>query len=343
MLYGHRKISFLNLPTPLEYMSNLSRELGISLYFKRDDLTGPGGGGNKLRKLEYLLGDAKEKGATALITVGAPQTNHGRLTAAVAAKFGMKCTIIAMGEYPGELSANLLLDRMMDSRVIFVRPGKGEDTEETQAAAVRKAEEEYRAAGEVPYFIPMGGSNEIGSLGYYQCAMEIDAQRAELGLENPRVVTAVGSMGTYMGLYSGIRNEDLPLRLTGISVLPQGKPEANALAYYERCRKLLGLEAQGRISDFDITEKYHCGGYNNPVRQVREAIYYVARKEGQILDPCYTGKAFNGLLQMLKNKEIGHGETVIFIHTGGMPGIYAAGHRLFMEEELTEGMFDHRR
>ena len=162
MLFGHEKVEILHLPTPLEHLNNVSEDLGINVYCKRDDLTNLATGGNKLRKLEYFLKDAQDKGATMLITEGGAQTNHGRLTAAVAAKFGLKCAIITADEYPGEISANLLLDGMLGCPVYFVK-----DMETGKRAVIDK----YTAEGEKVYYVTMGGSNEIGMLGYVECAM----------------------------------------------------------------------------------------------------------------------------------------------------------------------------
>ena len=347
MLFGHEKISFLHLPTPLERLDNLSAELGINLYIKRDDLTPLAMGGNKLRKLEYFLADAKKKGATMLLTVGGAQTNHGRLTCAVARKYGMKGAIVCVDEYPGELSANLLLDGMMGCDVWLKKSDSSGSKSEKQLLdeTVAEVTARYEAQGEKVYFIPMGGSNELGILGYYECAVEIAGQLAEAGIaadtrKLPRVITTVGSMGTYMGLFTGIRMEQLPLHLTGIGIMPYGKGIRRfAKSYFDRvcafynfdCGK--GAAAGICEEDFDISDEYDRGAYNNPCKEVREAMYLAAEKEALILDPCYTGKCFAGLVEMVKNGEIAQGETVIFLHTGGAPGINTPFHRIEIEKE----------
>ncbi len=338
MLLGHEKISFMHLPTPLEFMPAISKDLGINLYVKRDDLTGLGTGGNKLRKLEYFLYEAKKNGATALVTVGGPQTNHGRLTAAVAAKFGLKCTIVAVGEYPGEISANILLDCMMGCEVYLVQADGDASDDELEARAVKETMDKYKAAGDVPYFIPMGGSNELGILGYYECAVEITEQAKELKLTDPRIICTVGSEGTYMGLFIGLKDTNSPIRLTGVAISTSHEPDPGARAkkYFDQCKEYFNLSWNAEHDDFDMTNKYHCGAYNNPVKEVREAMYYMARKEALILDPCYTGKCFYGLLEMVKNGEIKKGENIIFIHTGGTAGINGPTHRSAMEAELKE-------
>lgn len=339
MALNRQKISFLNLPTPLQFLPHVSEDLGISLYMKRDDLTDPGMGGNKLRKLEYYLFDARAKGATTLITVGGAQTNHGRLTASVAAKFGFKCGIVAIDDYPGEVSSNLLLDRIMGAEVFLSKPQKGIPYEEKLAEAVHRIRSQYEAAGEIVYYIPMGGSGEVGVPGYYDCAMELANQTAALGFSTCKLYVSVGSMGTYMGLFTGIRNEGLALQLEGIAIAPFYKdPAGHALEYYQKVRKYYNLENQAALSDFHIRNEYTFGAYNNPVKEVREAIYYMARKEGILLDPCYTGKAFCGLLDLVKKGEIPRGETVIFLHTGGQPGLNGPNHRQAMESELLDGI-----
>lgn len=335
MLLGREKIDFLYLPTPLEYLANISEDLGINLYIKRDDLTPLAMGGNKLRKLEYLLKDAKDQGCTFLLTVGGAQTNHGRLTMAVARKYGMRGAIVCVDEYPGELSANLLLDGLMGCDVYLKKEdgihSSGRLMHET-VAEVTAAEE---AKGEKVYYIPLGGSNELGILGYYECAQELAKQVKETGIGGCRVICPVGSMGTYMGMQVGIHNEKLPMHLTGISIMPRPDAVKEAEEYFARCRSFYGddLKLEIKPEDWDIRCDYDGGAYNNPLKEVRDAIYYMAEKEALILDPCYTGKAFAGLLQMVKDGKIARGENVVFMHTGGSPGISTPFHRIEMEKE----------
>ena len=340
MLLGHEKEYLLHLPTPLEYLPSVSADLGIELYIKRDDLTPLAMGGNKLRKLEYLLKDALNKDATLLLTVGGIQTNHGRLTCAAARKYGLKGAIAAVGDYPDEISANLLLDGMMGSDVWIRKPEEGRSEDELLDETVKKVTAQYEADGEKVYFIPMGGSNELGALGYYECALEIASQIRGTDLEGCRLVSTVGSMGTYMGLFCAIHNEDLPMHLTGISILLYDDIKQYASDYYQRVSNYLGLEMAACANDFDLVTDYDRGAYNNPCREVREAMYYMAEKEAIILDPCYTGKAFAGLLEMVKEGRIKQGEKVVFLHTGGTPGIYTPHHRIEIEKE--RGSFIHR-
>lgn len=335
MLLGHEKTSFLNLPTPIDYLKNISEDLGVDFYLKRDDLTLLGTGGNKLRKLEYFLKDAKDKGATMLITEGGAQTNHGRLTAAVAARYGLKCAIVTTDPYPGEISANLILDGIMGCDVYMVQNVKAPEGTDPRDIAMEKIAKQYEAKGETVYKIPVGGSNDLGALGYYECAVEMAKQTQELEIADPHIFVTVGSMGTYIGLAAAQLNEKLPFRLTGIAIepFPNGATK-EALEYYNGVKDFFGLTYEAKEDDFDINCDYDRGAYNNPVKEVREAIYYAGRKEGIILDPCYTGKTFAGVLDMARSGLIEKGEKVLMIHTGGIPGIYTKHHRVEFEKEL---------
>ena len=317
MLFGHEKTEILHLPTPLEHLKNVSEDLGINVYCKRDDLTNLATGGNKLRKLEYFLKDAQDKGATMLITEGGAQTNHGRLTAAVAAKY-------------------LLLDGMLGCNVHFVK-----DMETGRQAVI----DEYTAKGEKVYYVPMGGSNELGILGYAECASELDAQAKEMGIDDAEIYVTVGSMSTYMGLLIGLKECGSSLRVKGVNVLPYSENAADekgneaalreALSdYYKRICEFYGRDFNVFPDDFDITTSYIHGAYNNAVEEVREVMYYLARKEAIIIDPCYTGKTFEAIVDRAKRGDIKQGTNVIFMHTGGLPGIYTLHHRVEFEREL---------
>lgn len=335
MTFGKSKISFLQLPTPLERLDNLSEELGINFYMKRDDMTSIGGGGNKLRKLEYFVAEAKKQNATTLLTVGGAQTNHGRLTAAVAAKFGFKSAIVTTDDYPGEISANLLLDGFLGCSVYFKPMFK-------LSEAVEIVKNELESAGEKVYFIPLGGSDPLGALGYYDCGIELAKQFRNIGFKRPRVFVTAGSLGTYLGLELARLNRRLSFDLTGISVLPR---KVTAAEYGEKMfgeifstyfGKLgFNIDVSPKATQLDINENYTFGAYNNEVHEVRKAIYLIARKEGIFLDPCYTGKTFYGILDMVKNGGIEQGSDIVMIHTGGFPGNYAAHHRIEMENELS--------
>ncbi|MFL0198511.1 1-aminocyclopropane-1-carboxylate deaminase/D-cysteine desulfhydrase [Clostridium sp. WILCCON 0269] len=335
MLVKREKISFLGLqPTPLNYLPTLSKELGVELFIKRDDLTLFGAGGNKLRKLEYILYDAIQKGATTLLTVGGVQTNHGRQTAAVAAKYGMKCVIVCVDEYPGEISGNILLDGILNAEIVM-KKNDGRDKDVQLAETVAAVKTRYEDVGETVYEIPLGGSEVVGMMGYYECAVEITAQAKKLGIEDATVITGVGSMGTYLGLYCGFKNESSPLGLIGIAILPfTDYHDKRIVEYFEQVKKEYNLSIDACRKDFNIETGYTRGAYNNLDSTVRQAIYRMARAEAILLDPCYTGKVFAGVLDMIEEGQINRGEKIILHHTGGMPGLYTKHHRVEFEKEL---------
>lgn len=337
MSFNVNKLNIL-YETPIEYMPSISRELGIEFYLKRDDLTPLGAGGNKLRKLEYLVQDAMDKGATMLITVGGGQTNHGRQTAAMAAKYGMKCAILAVDEYPGELTANMLLDRLFGCE-LYIKTPDGRPGSVQLNELIENVTAEYEAKGEKVYFIPMGGSNVLGALGYYDCALELDRQAKEMGLEGARVIDTVGSMGTFAGLYLGLKDIRSSLHLTGIAIMPfNEKSIKNLEQYIKDVKDTYGMDAEVKPDDIDLETGYVRGGYNLPSEEVRKAVGLMASKEGILMDPCYTGKAFAGIVDMVREGKIKQGEKVIFIHTGGMPGLYTPAHRVEFEKELMDGV-----
>lgn len=339
VVLGYEKLSLINQPTPLEYLANISKELGIEFFIKRDDLTNIGLGGNKLRKLEYILKDALDKGATMLITQGGVQTNHGRLTAAAAAKYRLKCAIASIGEYPGELSGNLLLHRIFGADVV-IKKSDGRPEIEQYNELIESLIEKYESKGEKVYYIPLGGSDEMGVLGYYDCALELIDQTSKMGIDNARLIAAVGSIGTYMGLYCGLKNQDSSLECTGIAIMPFNEhKEKYMVGLFKKVKEKFNLDISAQLSDFDIEKGYVRGGYNHPSKEVRDAIYLMARNEGIILDPCYTGKCFAAIIDMINEGKIKKGETIILIHTGGSPGIYTKHHRIEMENELLDGVY----
>ncbi len=335
-MLGHEKIGLLHLPTPLEHLKNVSKDLGVNVYCKRDDLTNLATGGNKLRKLEYFLKDALDQGATMLVTVGGAQTNHGRLTAAVATKYGLKAAILTEDEYPGEISANLLLDGMMGCDVHFVKDMKNER---------RSIIDSYAAAGEKVYYIPVGGSNELGLLGYMECAEELDEQAKAMGIEDATIYATIGSMGTYLGLLLGLKECGSSLSVKGVGIAPfpgTGSETDNLLSdladYYNRACEFYEKDFGLKPEDIHLTTDFSHGDYNNPVKEVRETMYYMARKEAIIIDPCYTGKTFEALCSDARTGKIAPGDNVIFMHTGGIPGIYTGHHRKELEKELLPHM-----
>ncbi|MBP1635960.1 MAG: dcyD [Acidobacteria bacterium] len=310
--------------TPLEKMARLSRLLGgPDLYIKRDDLLGLAGGGNKTRKLEFLVADALEKGADTLITVGAVQSNHCRLTLAAAVKEGLKCRLVleerVPNSYDPDASGNNFLYRLLGVEAITVVPS-GTDL----AAAMQQVAGDVTAAGGRPYIIPGGGSNAIGALGYVACAEEIVAQAFDRGLALDHIVCASGSTGTHAGLIAGLVGNNCRIPLTGINVRrPREEQEPNVHKLAQEVAMLLGIP--GGIPREAITAlgDWVGPGYSLPTPEMVEAVRTVARVEGILLDPVYTGKAMAGLFALIRRGAFKSGEKVLFVHTGGAPALYA--------------------
>ena len=315
------RVRLAHLPTPLEPLPRLSETLGIDLWIKRDDCTGLAGGGNKTRKLEFLLGAAFEADADTLVTQGAVQSNHVRQTAAAAASHGLACEII-LEERTGSKAAdyvgngNVLLDKLLGAKLRTV-PG-GTD----MAAELEKTADAVRARGGRPYVIPGGGSNPIGALGYADCAREIVVQADELDLEIDRIVTATGSAGTHAGLVAGLAVMGADIPVLGIGVrAPKDKQEANVFKLAEETAALLGragvVKREQVVADCDYVGE----GYGLIDQGVIDALTLAARTDGIVLDPVYSGKAMKGLIALARAGGF-QGETVVFLHTGGAQGLF---------------------
>jgi D-cysteine desulfhydrase family pyridoxal phosphate-dependent enzyme len=311
-------------PTPLVRLEKLSRELGRALYVKRDDDLGPAGGGNKTRKLEYLLADAIETGAEKIVTVGGPQSNHARLTAAAARMFGLEPHLLLFGSKPKRAVGNLLLDELLGAELHFIPPGPIASkpcTFEELDAYVR--EEASSRVGD-HYHVPLGGSNGLGSIGYVRAALEIEEQAKSAEIGDAWIIVATGSGGTHAGLLAGLRLIGSSLRLVGIDVASiwTSYPELVARIANDSL-ELLGLTALAEPADVALIEHTYVGrGYAVPTREGMAAIRRLVRSEGLLLDPTYTGKAFAGLLGLDASGHFGGDEPVIFWHTGGMPGLF---------------------
>lgn len=312
-------------PTPLVRLENLSRELGRAVYVKRDDALGPAAGGNKTRKLEYLLADAIEKGATKIVTVGGPQSNHARLTAAAARMLGLEPHLLLFGSRPKRAVANLLLDQLLGAELHFIPPGPiaaGACTFEELDAYVR--EEASNRVGD-HYHVPLGGSNGLGSVGYIRAALEIEEQARNAGIERAWIVIATGSGGTLAGLLAGLTAVGSKLEVVGVDVAMIWKnyPEFVASLANEAL-DLIGRPATVEPETVSLIERTYVGrGYAVPTDGCLAAIERLVRTEGLLLDPTYTGKAFAGLLDLHASGQLGCDEPVIFWHTGGLPGLFA--------------------
>ncbi|MFL5296873.1 MAG: D-cysteine desulfhydrase [Phenylobacterium sp.] len=336
-LARYNPVRFAHLPTPLEPLPRLTQALATSpgggpeLWIKRDDCTGLAGGGNKTRKLEYLLGDALANDADTLVTQGATQSNHVRQTAAAAARFGLACEIILEDRTGSNAtdytqSGNVLLDELMGAAIRRV-PG-GTDMN----AALAEVAAEVAERGGRPYVIPGGGSNVIGALGYVECALELVSQANEIGLEIDRIVTATGSAGTHAGLVAGLAVMGADIPVLGIGVrAPKEAQEANVFKLAQETADLLGHK--DRVTrDLVVADCDYVGaGYGLVDDAVIEALKLAARTDAILLDPVYTGKAMKGLIALAQAGRF-DGETVVFLHTGGAQGLF--GYQSVMEGKL---------
>jgi len=312
-------------PTPIVRLERLSLELNRTVFVKRDDTLGPAAGGNKTRKLEFLLADALKMGATTVSTVGGPQSNHARLTAASARMLGLECHLLLFGSEPKLTTGNLLLDRLVGAHLHFIPPGPiaaGPCAFETLDTYVR-AEATKRIGDH--YHVPLGGSNGLGSLGYVRAALEIEKQAQAAGIADAWIVVATGSGGTLAGLLAGLRTIGSSLRVVGIDVASiwSNYPELVARMANDSL-EILDIPERVAAADVAIIEDTYVGrGYAVPTKEGSAAIERVAQSEGILLDPTYTGKAFGGLLDLHATGHFGDDQPVIFWHTGGLPGIFS--------------------
>ena len=316
------RVKISHNPTPLEFLPRLSEKLGCQLHIKRDDCTGLAGGGNKARKLEYLVADAQKNGADTLVTVGGFQSNHARQTAACAAKFGFGCELV-LEDVDGTPKAdyynngNMLLDRILGANIHSVPEG-----DDANAFALRLMEE-LKTQGRKPYFVPLGGSNVIGSLGYVRCAQEILAQINQQELHIDQIILATGSAGTQAGLLAGLIASGSDIPVLGITV-SRSQEEQNALVDRLLRETLAYIEldtdlANGRVS---TNSQYYGLSYGVVTPAMVEAVNLCAHLEGILLDPVYTGKAMAGLINLVEKGEIKAGSHPLFLHTGGNQGLF---------------------
>ncbi|MGV9350545.1 D-cysteine desulfhydrase family protein [Streptomyces spiralis] len=309
-------------PTPVEPLPRLATAIGLQpddLWIKRDDLTGLGGGGNKIRKLEWTVGAALAEGADTLVTTGAAQSNHARLTAAAAARLGLECVLVFPGSPGTSHSGNLVLDGLLGARVVWA----GDVDAATLAEEAAVVAEQLRRTGKRPALIPFGGSSALGARGYLQCAEELEAQIP--GLRH--TVVAVGSGGTMAGLVAGLGAD----RVLGVDT---GARTGIADAV---CAFATPLTSAKLTADVLRICHDHIGeGYGVFTDEVASALSLAARTEGLILDPVYTGRAMAGLVSAVRNENLSPGEKTVFLHTGGLPGLF--GHRdavSFAEERVS--------
>lgn len=313
------------LPTPIEFAARLSAELGgPRLYIKRDDLTGCALSGNKIRKLEYSLAEAKRQGAHVVITAGGVQSNHCRATALACARLGLQCHLILRGAPPPEPNGNLLLDILAGARISFF-PREVYSTRQPEIVA--ELIEEYARQGQRAYYIPVGASNAVGSLGYIRAFDEIMRQTERAGLRIDHIVTAVGSGGTLAGLIAGrlLQRRRRP-KIWGVNVCDDAPTfVAEVRRILEEMNDRFATRWRTNKIEIDILDGYVGPGYALVYPEELELIARVARHEGLVLDPVYTGKAFYGLAQEIRAGRFAAREHVLFVHTGGIFGLMGRG------------------
>ncbi|KPF64165.1 cytochrome C biogenesis protein CcmE [alpha proteobacterium AAP81b] len=309
--------------TPLEPLPRLSVRLGgPEIWIKRDDMLGLAGGGNKTRKLEFLMAAALAEGADTIVTMGAPQSNHCRLTLSAAAKEGLACRLIIEERVPGSYDAHALgnnqLFELMGAAAIRMVPA-GTDI----PGELAREAEAVRAAGGKPYIIPGGGSNPLGALGYAACAQELLVQSFELGLAFDHLVVASGSAGTHAGLLAGLVALNAGLPVTGINVRrPRAEQEGNVHRLAVATAALLGTPAPAE-ADVVARDEWVGPGYSLPTPEMVDAVRTVAAVEGILLDPVYSGKAMAGLFALVGAGVFAAGQRIVFLHTGGSPSLPA--------------------
>ena len=314
--FGRPRLRLLHLPTPVERADRLAAAIGMrrgSLWVKRDDVTTVGGGGNKSRKLEFVLGEALALGADTVVTLGAGQSNAARATAAAARRCGLECVIVAVGRPPARPSGNLLLDLLFGADVRWCAPDDPRSDEEVLEAEAAG----LRAAGRRPYIIPTGASTPLGALGYVLAADEIRAQVPDVDL----VVTATGSAGTQAGLVAGFGGHD---RVLGIRIGTRRNLRQRIADIAADGAELASRPAP--TGDVCLDDDHLGAGYAEHTDEAATAIYLAARAEGLLFDPVYTGKAFAGLIANVRAGRIAPDQTVVFLHTGGLPAIFADEH-----------------
>ena len=324
MLSQFARVSLGHFPTPLEHLPRLSEHLGgPQVWVKRDDCTGLATGGNKTRKLEFSMADALEQGADTIVTVGAVQSNHVRQTAAAACKLGLACEVLLEHRVvdpsePYANSGNVFLDRIFGANLREYPGGTDFDV------AIDAVAREIKARGGKPYIIPGGASNTIGALGYVNCAIELLEQAEELGLRIDHLVTATGSAGTQAGLIVGLRaiGSDMPLLGIGVNAAQDAQEDK---VYKLACETADFIGKPGIVAREDVIANcnYVGAGYGIPTEGMNEAILMLARLEGLLFDPVYSGKGLAGMIDLIRNSHFDAADNIVFLHTGGSAALFA--------------------
>lgn len=313
---------FAHLPTPVEFLPRLSDSLGLRIFVKRDDQTGLAFGGNKTRKLEFLVAEARMQNADRLVSAGAAQSNHCRQTAAAAARYGMACTLVLTGEPPARDSANLLLDKVLGADIVWV-PNRA-DRDRVLAETVAR----LQAEGGRPYLVPYGGSSPVGAAAYAFAMQEFLAQNIPVDW----IVVASSSGGTQAGLALGARMFGFRGKVLGISIdEPAAALRAHVAALANRTAALLDVAATLSPHDVLVNDDFNKAGYGVFTDLEHGAIQRFARTEGLLLDPVYTGRAAGGLLALAERGFFQPRQRILFWHTGGTPGLFAERYAPFLQ------------
>ena len=315
---------FCCLPTPLMWCARLTIVFrGVNIYFKRDDLTGIGIGGNKNRKLEFIIADAIENDATDIITQGATQTNHGCQTSGIASRYGLPCHLLLENrrmnfdeEYLN--SGNIFLSKMLDTKLYHFDAGTNMNNE------MEKLANKLRDADRNPYIIPGGASNARGAIGYVNCALELINQANKKDIKIHSIITATGSSGTHAGLATGLKMIDSDIKVLGIGT--NAKEDKQREKIYKLSKSIysfLDFKCDLHKDEILVNCDYIGTGYGNTTEKCIEAIKLVSQLEGIFLDPIYTGIAMSGLIDLIKKGKYQKGDNIIFLHTGGQPALWA--------------------
>lgn len=312
------RVEFAHLPTPVEELPRLTKFLhGPKLFVKRDDQTGLAFGGNKTRKLEFLLADALSKDAKTLLTAGAGQSNHCRQTAAAAARFGLDCVLVLVGKDPEFHSANLMLDDLFGAKIIWVEGRADRDK------VLQQTFNQLSAAAKAPYLVPYGGSNPIGAMGYSHALQEFISQKIHVDW----IIVASSSGGTQAGLVSRAHLVNYPGKILGISIDETKKQLQNHVAQLASAVSVLeGKPANILPDEILVNDDYCSAGYGVFTELERNAIKLFAEYEGLLLDPVYTGRAAGGLLDLINGGFFSSSDRILFWHTGGQPALFASAY-----------------
>ncbi len=318
-------IALAQTPTPLELLERVSDKLGVAVYIKRDDLTGMPLSGNKVRKLEYLFAEAVAEGANHVLTCGAIQSNHCRATAVAAARLRMTSTVVLHGKPESTPDGNFLIDTLVGAEVVPITLQEYRD----RNAIMQREADRLRGEGKRPYIIPEGGSNALGSLGYVKAMQEIEHQEAAIGVSFDFIISATGSSGTHVGLAAGAKCLDHSGDVIGINV-------CGSKTWFERRADGILAEMESRYiprlsmigTDCHFLDGQQGEGYGLYTDDDLRGIQELAKCEGVLLDPVYTFKAWKGLLQLIETGDIPQGGSVLFLHSGGLFGLFPARERL---------------